>query len=85
VTGRTAQRRRQTGVLSAEESDRLVRAAHLVRRAIDTFGDEAVARSWLMRPNRALGARRPLDLLGSELEAVAVEATLGRVEFGDFS
>ena len=85
VTGRTAQRRVQTQELSAEESDRLLRVATLTRRAIDVFGGEAKARTWLKLANRSLEGRRPLDLLGSELESLEVDAALTRIEFGDFA
>jgi putative toxin-antitoxin system antitoxin component (TIGR02293 family) len=84
LSGRTAQRRAQTGTLSAEESDRLMRVAAVVRRAVVVFGDENKARLWLTRDNRVLGMQ-PLLLLGSELECIEVEAELTRVEYGEFS
>src|SRR5687768_14207876 len=49
---RTAQRRKEQGALTAEESDRIARIARVTRRAIDAFGDKAQAREWLKRPNR---------------------------------
>lgn len=85
VTGRTAQRRAQSGELSADESDRLMPVAAVTRRAIDAFGDEDTARRWLDSENVALGGARPLDLLGSELETAEVESVLTRIEYGDFA
>jgi len=83
VNERTAQRRKEEGALTPEESDRLARLARVTRRAIDALGDEARARGWLMRPNRALGGRPPLELLGTDGGAELVSDELGRIEFGE--
>lgn len=83
VNERTAQRRREQGALTAEESDRLARVARVTRQAVDAFGDADQAREWLGRPNRALGAVAPLDLLGTDAGAERVTDELGRVEYGE--
>ena len=59
VNERTAQRRKEQGTLTAEESDRLARIARVAQRAVDAFGDEGQAREWLQRPNRALRGALP--------------------------
>src|SRR5882724_10597510 len=51
---RTAQRRKEQGTLTAEESDRIARIARVAQRAIEAFGDKDQAREWIKRPNRAL-------------------------------
>lgn len=83
ITGRTGQRRRQQGVLSAEESDRLYRLARIIERAFEVLGSEEAARHWLRRPQAILTGAAPLALLGSEAGAQAVEQQLGRIDYGD--
>jgi putative toxin-antitoxin system antitoxin component (TIGR02293 family) len=83
VNERTAQRRKEQGALTAEESDRLARVARVTQRAVDAFGDEDQAREWLQRPNRALRGVLPLDLLGTDAGAELVSDELGRIEYGD--
>jgi putative toxin-antitoxin system antitoxin component (TIGR02293 family) len=83
VNERTAQRRKEQGALTAEESDRLARVARVTQRAVDAFGDEDQARAWLQRPNRALRGALPLELLGTDAGAELVSDELGRIEYGD--
>jgi putative toxin-antitoxin system antitoxin component (TIGR02293 family) len=83
VNERTAQRRKEQGALTSEESDRLARVARVTRRAVEAFGDEAQALEWLRRPNRTLRGALPLDLLGTDSGAELVTDELGRIEYGD--
>ena len=71
--------------LSVEESDRVVRLAHMLLAAERTFGDRARAWRWLRKANRSLGGHRPLDLLGTETGARAVEEALVRLDEGMFA
>lgn len=85
-SARTLQRKRSKGsVLSPEESDRLARLARIIVRAEEALGVAENARHWLATPNRALGGRTPLSLLGSDAGALAVERILGRIEHGIYS
>ncbi len=83
INERTAQRRRERGALSPEESDRIARMARVSQRAIDSLGDEHRAREWLKRPNRALQDAAPLDLLSTDAGSELVTDELGRIEYGD--
>lgn len=83
INERTAQRRRERGALSADESDRIARIARVSQRAIDSLGDENRAREWLKRPNRALQDAAPLDLLSTDAGSELVADELGRIEYGD--
>lgn len=83
VNERTAQRRREQGTLSPEESDRIARIARITQRAIEAFDDENQAREWLKRPNRVLDNVQPLELLGTDAGAALVADELGRIEYGD--
>ena len=80
---RTAQRRKEQGALTEEESDRLARVARITRRAIEAFGDEGQAKEWLRRENRMLQGRAPIEWLGTDAGAEAVTDELGRIEFGE--
>lgn len=85
VSKRTLQRRRDRKRLSLEESDKLTRVIRVIARAEATLGDPSKAERWVREPNRALGGRRPLDLLTSDVGARAVEKVLGRIEHGIYS
>lgn len=83
---RTLLRKKKQGkALSSTESDRLARVVRVIGRAEDAIGEREKARRWLRKPNRALGGRRPLDLLDSDVGARAVERVLGRIEHGVYS
>ena len=83
ISERTAQRRRERGALSPEESDRVARIARVSQRAIDSLGDVNRAREWLKRPNRAMQDAAPLDLLSTDAGSELVTDELGRIEYGD--
>jgi len=83
INERTAQRRREQGALTAEESDRLARVARVTDRAVEAFGDAEQARAWLQRSNRALEGAVPIDLLGTDAGAELVTDELGRIEYGE--
>jgi putative toxin-antitoxin system antitoxin component (TIGR02293 family) len=80
---RTAQRRKEQGVLNDDESDRIARIARVVQRAIEAFGDKGQAREWIKRPNRTLQGFAPLGLLNTDAGAALVTDELGRIEYGD--
>src|SRR5688500_9100041 len=56
----TIQRRKQQGRLEAGESDRVMRFARLMGKAVSVFGDEEDAREWLSAPQFGLGGAVPL-------------------------
>lgn len=86
IPPRTLLRRRAAGRLTPEESDRLVRAARVLGRALALFdGDPAAARRWLEAPAAALGGRPPLAVADTDVGAREVEALAGRLEHGVFS
>jgi putative toxin-antitoxin system antitoxin component (TIGR02293 family) len=80
---RTAQRRKEQGTLTPEESDRIARIARVTQRAIEAFGNTAQAREWLTRPSRALQGFAPLGLLATDAGATLVTDELSRIETGD--
>ena len=78
----TLSRRRKTGRLDRDESERAYRLAHLVDRAADVFGSVAAGVEWLKQPQYALGGQVPLTYADTEPGARAVEDLLGRIEHG---
>lgn len=85
IPERTLARRKKEGVLSRDESGKLVRLARVVERAVEVFEDERAALDWLKSPNASLGGVSPLSLLDTDLGSVAVVNTLGRIEQGVFA
>jgi putative toxin-antitoxin system antitoxin component (TIGR02293 family) len=85
IPRRTLGRRRQTGQLSPEESDRAVRLARITEHAERVFGDAAKAHRWLRKPSPMLEGSVPLTLLKSETGAHLVEKALHRIDFGMFA
>ncbi len=81
LTRRLAQHAR----LTAAESDRTVRLAHVYATALETLGDEKKAGEWLKTPNRALRGNRPLDQLDTDPGVREVEDVLGRIAYGVYS
>jgi putative toxin-antitoxin system antitoxin component (TIGR02293 family) len=82
---RTMERRKITGRLRPEESERVYRLAKVLAFAESVLGTREKARRWLNTPNRALGNVSPLSLLETEAGADEVTHVLGRIEFGVYS
>ena len=78
----TLHRRKATGRLAPDESDKVVRFAALFNRAVDVFGDVESARAWLGHPQVGLGGEIPLDYAQTEIGAREVEKLLGRIDYG---
>jgi putative toxin-antitoxin system antitoxin component (TIGR02293 family) len=86
IPARTLTRRKGSGRLKADESDRLLRAARLMHRAAALFNnDPGAAKAWMTTPQRSLGGAVPLELAGTEVGAREVEDALGRIEDGVFA
>lgn len=85
ISRSTLARRKKSGRLDREESDRLVRFARLYARAVEVLGEEEGARAWLKAPARALGFSTPLTFAETEAGAREVENLLGRLEYGVYS
>lgn len=85
IPERTLVRRKKEGILTSDESGKLVRLAQVFERSVGVFEDEHAAMSWLKNPNVALNGSSPLSLLDTELGSTAVMTTLGRIEQGVFA
>jgi putative toxin-antitoxin system antitoxin component (TIGR02293 family) len=81
----TFHRRKAGGRLGPGESDRVVRFARLMGKAIEVLESEENARNWLRSPQFGLGGAVPLDYARTEVGAREVEDLLGRIEYGVYA
>jgi len=81
----TRSRRRQTGALAPDESDRICRFARVFAHALSVFEDSDEAAHWFATPNIALGKEIPLSVVATDLGAQQVDQALIRIEQGIFS
>jgi putative toxin-antitoxin system antitoxin component (TIGR02293 family) len=79
---KTLANRQKLGALTPEQSDRLMRVAHVLAAAEETFGSREKAAAWLRRPTTALADESPLGLLDTDEGVRAVETLLGRIAHG---
>lgn len=85
IAPRTLARRKHEKLLSPIESDRLYRVAYVLHLAASTLGGIDKARTWLQRPNRALGGAAPLSLLDTEIGERKVEEVLLHLTHGIYA
>lgn len=79
----TLARRAKAGRFNTAESVRLVALVTLFDGALSLFENDKVgAAEWMASPVRGLGSRRPLDMLGTRVEAKAVFDLIGQLERG---
>lgn len=85
MPARTLARRKKQRRLRPDESDRLLRLARIGARAEEVLGTRENAAGWLKDPIIALGDVSPLEYMDTDLGALEVEQTLGRIEHGIIS
>jgi len=85
ISKATLHRRKAAGRLEPDESDRVVRFARLMGRAVGVFESEKAARAWLSAPQHGLSGETPLDYAMTELGAREVESLLGRIDHSVYS
>jgi putative toxin-antitoxin system antitoxin component (TIGR02293 family) len=85
ISKATLHRRMAGGRLGPAESDRVVRFARLMGKAVEVMESEEDARRWLSSPQFGLGGVAPLEYAETEVGAREVEDLLGRIEYGVYS
>lgn len=85
ISKATLHRRKAAGRLDTSESDRVVRFARLLGKAVAVLESEEHARQWLNSPQFGLGGAIPLEYARTEVGAREVENLLGRIEYGVYS
>lgn len=68
--------------LSSLAAERVVRAARILKRAMDVFESELDARNWVTVANRALGGQSPLSYMDTGAGFYLVVDELKRIEYG---
>ena len=79
---RTLSRRRTQKILSLTESERTLRIARLMERAVEVLGGAEEGRAWMKRSNYSLNGRTPLEVAMTEPGVEIVRQLLGRIEHG---
>jgi putative toxin-antitoxin system antitoxin component (TIGR02293 family) len=85
ISKATLHRRKADGRLGPAESDRVVRFARLMGKAVEVMESDENARRWLTSAQVGLGGAVPLEYAETEVGAREVEDLLGRIEFGVYS
>jgi len=83
ISPRTLARRKKTGKLDPDESDRLMRVSRVIGRALELFeGNRTAASAWLSSAQAGLGGVAPLELSRTDVGAREVDNLIGRLEHG---
>ncbi len=77
---RTLNRRKD--VFKPEESQKIFRVASVFHKAFQLFEDLEKARSWFLKPKKALFGETPLEFCKTDLGAREVEDFIGKLEHG---
>jgi putative toxin-antitoxin system antitoxin component (TIGR02293 family) len=86
IPPRTLIRRKKSGHLIREESERVLRFTRIITAALSLFeGDQDGANAWMRRENRALGGKTPLGMARTEIGGEEVLNLIGRLEYGVIS
>jgi putative toxin-antitoxin system antitoxin component (TIGR02293 family) len=79
----TLARRAKAGRFNTVESNRLVALIAVIEQALSLFeNDLATATEWMSTPVRGLGSKRPLDMMKTRVETMAISDLIGRLERG---
>ena len=81
VSARTLKRRRETGTLTTDESDRLVLLAEIVALARQALDSAESAREWLRTPHSMLGGESPLDHMDTVTGMQEIKTMLHHIEY----
>jgi len=82
----TMNRRKNSGKLHPDESDRVIRLARIIDAATAMMdGNKEAAAQWMRTPRDILGGETPLQHASTELGSRDVEDLIGRIRHGVFS
>lgn len=84
INPRTLNRRRQSGRLNVDESERVYRLGRLFKIALNLFKEEPAVRQWFATPKEIFEGQTPLDYADTEPGAQEVEKQLRRIAHGVF-
>lgn len=84
INMRTLARRKQSGRLGVDESERVYRLARLFQIGLNLFEDAELTRRWFASPKEIFSGLNPLNYADTEPGAQEVEKQLRRLEHGVF-
>ncbi len=85
IASRTLARRKKEGRFQPDESERVLRIASLIDRALQVLHNQGRVKLWFKSPQKGLGGKTPLEYADTEPGAREVEDLLGRLEHGVYS
>ena len=86
IKNSTLARRKESGKLNNQESDRVFRYAHILELAKEMMlGDNREASNWLKQPSPILADQSPLEYASTEAGARDVERYINRIMDGTYS
>lgn len=85
ITERTLQRKKDSDKFSSFISDQILQLADVYIKGEEVFGTREQVSIWLTKPNKALGYKKPTELLSSSYGVQMVHDVLGRIEHGVYS
>ena len=71
--------------LSSLLSDQILQLADVYSKGEDIFGSRNKVNLWMETPNKALGQKKPVELLSSSYGVQMIHEVLGRIEHGIYS
>ncbi len=78
-------RKRKSRRLSADEAEKSLRVARVFTQASEVLGSEDKARQWVNDQIPALGGKRPLELLDTDVGAQEVTNLLQSIKWGVYA
>jgi putative toxin-antitoxin system antitoxin component (TIGR02293 family) len=85
VTERTLQRKRDFDILNQVLSEHVIQIAEVYARGTEVFDSVEDFQTWMNSTSKALGNRKPVELLASRFGAHMVLNEIGRIEYGVYS
>ena len=85
TTRATLINKKGTENFSAALSERIVSIADLYSYGFEVFEDQAKFNEWVFRPNKALGGKKPFELLDNQFGREEVKNVIGRIDYGVYS
>lgn len=86
ISESTLQRRFQAkGTLSKDEAEKTFHIAKVIARGMEVYGSLEDFSRFLHSASRALGGKKPIELMGSSIGRDELLHLLGRIEWGMYS
>jgi putative toxin-antitoxin system antitoxin component (TIGR02293 family) len=85
ISERTLQRKKDSDLLSKSISEHVIQIAQIFSRGDEVFNSAEDFQTWINTANKALGNKKPIELLSSRYGAQMILDELGRIEHGVFS